>query len=123
MPKAYPAEFRRRVLELLAEGRPVVEVAHDLELSPQTIYTWRRQHEIDTGLRPGLTTTEAAELSAARKEIAQLRAENDILRRANELLRPAGPQKALRSDRGDRCRRASGQDRLPGHGRDHRRVL
>ena len=93
MPKRYPAEFRRRVLELLAEGRSVTEVAHDLGIGTQTVYNWRRQYEIDAGQRPGLTRAESADLAAARKEIATLRAENEILRRANELLRTASSPK------------------------------
>jgi len=28
-------------------------VAHDLDLSDQTIYNWRRQDRIDGGLQPG----------------------------------------------------------------------
>jgi transposase-like protein len=46
----------------------VTEVAQDLGLSPQTIYSWRRQAEIDAGERPRLSTAEAAELTAARRE-------------------------------------------------------
>lgn len=38
-----PAEFRRKVLDLLAERRSVASVAHDLDVSDQTIYKWRRQ--------------------------------------------------------------------------------
>ena len=41
--KGYPAEFRRRVIELIDAGRKVGEVAADLGISHQTIYTWRRQ--------------------------------------------------------------------------------
>ena len=50
MPKRYPSEFRRRVLDLLAAGRSVAEVARDLEIPNQTIYLWRRQEAIDKGL-------------------------------------------------------------------------
>jgi transposase-like protein len=71
LPKRCPAEFRHRVLALLAEGRSVAEVAHDLQLGQSTIYNWRRQDEIDTGQRPGLCTTEGAELAAARRELAK----------------------------------------------------
>jgi transposase len=49
VPKRYPAEFRRKVLDLVAAGRPVAQVAADLTISEQTIYVWRRQHLIDTG--------------------------------------------------------------------------
>ena len=55
MPKQYPPEFRRKVLDLLAAGRRVVEVAADLDISDQTIYTWRHQELIDTGQLPGTT--------------------------------------------------------------------
>lgn len=93
MPKGYPAEFRRRVLDLLEEGRAVTEVAHDLEIGTSTIYNWRRQHEIDTGQRPGLSSVESVELKAARRELGALRMENQILRRANDLLRTTSSPK------------------------------
>ena len=40
--RGYPPEFRRRVVDLVEGGRKVSEVAADLEVSEQTIYTWRR---------------------------------------------------------------------------------
>ncbi|MDP9443968.1 MAG: helix-turn-helix domain-containing protein [Actinomycetota bacterium] len=36
----YSPEFRRKVLDLLAEGRSVASIAHDLDTSDQTIYNW-----------------------------------------------------------------------------------
>ena len=87
MPKPYPPEFRRKVLDLLAAGRSVAAVASDLGLSDQTIYNWRKQELIDTGRAPGLSTTEQTELSAARRRIAELETELAVTRRANELLK------------------------------------
>jgi transposase len=87
MPKRYPPEFRRKVLDLIAAGRPVATVAADLDISDQTIYTWRRQELIDTGQLPGLTSADNAELVAARRRIAELEAELAIHRRAAELLK------------------------------------
>jgi transposase-like protein len=87
MSKKYLPEFRRRVLDLVETGRPIVEIAHDLEVCAQTIYSWRNQHLIDIGQRSGLTSTESAELKAARIENAQLRSELKVMRRANELLK------------------------------------
>jgi transposase-like protein len=78
VPRRYPAEFRRKVLDLVAAGRPVAQVAHDLDISAQTIYTWRRQQLIDSGQIPGMTSTDHAELVAARKRIAEL--ENELAR-------------------------------------------
>lgn len=86
MPKRYPAEFRRKVLDLVVAGRRVAQVAADLDISEQTIYVWRRQELIDTGQLSGISSTEGAELRAARRRIAQLEAELAIHRRAAELL-------------------------------------
>ena len=93
MPKRYPAEFRRKVLDLVAAGRPVAQVASDLAISEQTIYVWRRQHLIDTGQLPGTTSSENAELMAARRRIAELEAEVAIHRRAARAARRGGVPK------------------------------
>jgi transposase-like protein len=60
MPGSCQPEFRRRVLDLIASGRPVAEVASDLGVSGQTIYNWRNRALIDRGLRPGVRRTELA---------------------------------------------------------------
>jgi transposase-like protein len=85
--RGYPAEFRRRVLDLVAAGRRVAEVAQDLGITEQTIYNWRRQDRIDRGLEAGLSTAERGELAAARKHIRELEAELAVHRRATELLK------------------------------------
>ena len=36
--RGYSAEFRRRVVDLVAAGRKVADVARDLGISDQTIY-------------------------------------------------------------------------------------
>ncbi len=87
MPYRYPPEFRRRVLDLIASGRSVASIAADLGVSDQTIYTWRKQELIDTGVEPGLSSVEAAELRAAKRRIAELESELAVTRRANELLK------------------------------------
>ena len=86
MPRRYPVEFRRKVLDLIAAGRPVIEIAAQLGVSDQTIYNWRNQDRIDRGLRSGVTTAESVELAAARKRIRELETELAVTRRANELL-------------------------------------
>jgi transposase-like protein len=73
--RGYAPEFRRRVLDLVDAVRPVVDVAHDLGISAQSIYTWRRQDRIDRGLVPRLTSVERAELVAARRRISELETE------------------------------------------------
>jgi len=85
--KGYPAEFRRRALDLVAAGKPVREVARLLEVSDQSIYTWRRQELIDGGALPGLSSEEREELRAARRRIRELETELVVHRRAAELLK------------------------------------
>ena len=82
MPKAYPPEFRRRALDLIQAGRSVVQVAADLGISQGCLYSWRKQELIDIGELPGLSSVQSAELTAARRRIRELEAENEILRRA-----------------------------------------
>lgn len=98
--RGYPPEFRRRVLDLLAAGRRVSDLARDLGVSDQTIYIWRRQEQIDAGLAAGLTSAERDELGAAKRRIRELEAELEIHRRASELLRErSGPRGASRQSR------------------------
>ena len=85
--RGYPPEFRRRVVDLVDGGRRVFEVAGDLGISEETVYTWRRRDRIDRGLGPGLTTSEQAELASARKRIRELETELTVHHRATELLK------------------------------------
>lgn len=78
MPKSCPPEFRRKVLDLLDAGRKVADVAADLGVTQASIYIWRRQHLIDTGRMPGLTSSDHVELVAARKRIAELSLDAEI---------------------------------------------
>lgn len=93
MPRSYPPEFRRKVLDLVEAGRPIKQIAEMLGISNQTIYVWRRQHLIDTGRLAGVTSSENAELVAARKRIAELETELAVHRRAAQLLGTVVPPK------------------------------
>ena len=93
MPRRYPVEFRREVLDLIEAGKPVAEIAAQLGITGQTIYNWRNQDQIDRGLRAGVSTGESAELTAARKRIRELETELEVTRRANELLKAQSDSK------------------------------
>jgi transposase len=82
-----------RILSLVAEGRPIAEIAATFGVSSSKIYAWRRQDRIDRGEVPGTTTTESAQLAAARRRITALEAELAATKRANELLRQVVPPK------------------------------
>jgi transposase len=60
----------------------------------ETVRKWVRQAEVDAGQRPGTTTDESAELKRLRRENAELRRANEILKAASaffaaELDRPS----------------------------------
>jgi transposase-like protein len=44
--------LRRRAIDLLESGKSVREVAEELGVSGQSIYTWRRQYRVDGGQGP-----------------------------------------------------------------------
>ena len=99
-------EFRRKVLDLVEAGRPVAEVAHDLGVSDQSIYTWRRQDRIDRGIEPGLTSSEKVELTQAKQRIAELETELRATQRAVELTREVvSHTREIRGRRRDGCRK------------------
>ena len=89
----YTPEFRRRVLDLVKAGKSVAQVAFELGVSDQTNYNWREQDLIDSGLKPGTTSTDNSELIAAKRRIKELESELAIHQRAAELLKSAVPPK------------------------------
>lgn len=86
MPKPYPSEFRQRAVALVRAGKPVTVVAPSLGISEGCLRNWVRQDRINHDEIAGTTTTENAELKAARKRIRELEREVEILRVAGKLL-------------------------------------
>lgn len=85
-PSKFPPEFRARAVQLYreSEGRTIAEVARELGIGAETFRKWVRQDEADRGERDDrLTTTGSAELKRLRKENAELRRTNEILRAAS----------------------------------------
>lgn len=86
MPRPYPPEFRARAIALVREGRQVMQTAADLGVHEVTLHSWLRQADIDTGGRPGRSSSEDAELRAARGRVRQLEQEPEIVKRASKWL-------------------------------------
>jgi len=78
-------ELRERAVRLYEEsgGRPIAHVARDLGVHKEALRQWVRQAEADSGRRRDLLSTEE------REELKRLRKENAQLRRANEILKDA----------------------------------
>jgi transposase len=87
MPKSrppYPPEFRAEAIRLMrTSGKPLAQLARELDVSSETLRLWRKQADLDDELRhDGLTTEETEELRRLRREIKQLREEREILVKA-----------------------------------------
>jgi len=83
-PRKYPDELRERAVRLVFESkRPIAHVAQDLGVHKESLRHWVRQAEADSGRRRDLLTSEE------REELKKLRKENAELRRANAILKDA----------------------------------
>jgi len=88
----YPPKLRERAVRMVAEVRPeypsawpaICAVAAKLGIgSEETLRKWVRQAEVDAGTRPGVTTEESAEIKRLKRENAELRRANEILKAAS----------------------------------------
>ena len=88
--RRYPPELKDRAVRMVAELRQadpgdhgvISRVARQIGVGEESLRTWVKRAEIDTGRRPGLTSAELAELKELRKENRELRRANDILQAA-----------------------------------------
>ena len=84
-PSKWPSEFRARAVQMYreSEGRTIADVARELGIGTETFRKWVRQDEADRGERSDRPT------SADQMELRKLRRENAELRRTNEILKLA----------------------------------
>ena len=91
-PSKYPQELRERAVRMVLESRAdypseyeaIRSIAGKLGItSPESLRKWVRQAEVDGGVRVGETTEEIAEIRELKKEVAELRRANEILKRAS----------------------------------------
>lgn len=78
----YPAEFRRRMVELVRQGHSADMLAKDYEPSPGSIRAWVKQADIEDGFSEGLTADERAEIAGLRRRVRILEEEKEILAKA-----------------------------------------
>jgi transposase-like protein len=87
----FSPELRERAIRLVCESRgqhesqwaAVVSIAGKVGCTPQTLLTWVRQYERDTGQREGATTAERERVKALEREVRELRRANEILKLAS----------------------------------------
>lgn len=89
--RKYPQELRDRAVKMVFEMRQetgektgtIARVADRLGIHREALRTWIRQAEIDSGQRPGTTTSDAQRIAELEREVRELRRANDILKAAS----------------------------------------
>ena len=90
-PKKYTDELRERATRMAVvlrrdpatRGGAIRRVAEQLGMHPETLRNWVRQAEVDGGVRPGTTTSEAERIKQLEQEVRELRRANHILKTAS----------------------------------------
>jgi transposase len=67
-----------------------------LGINPATMRNWIEREEVDAGTRPGVTSMDTAEIKALRKENAELRRANEILKTASAFFAQAELDRRLK---------------------------
>jgi transposase len=91
MPRKFEPEMKSHALRMFAEALPdhpskteaAKHVGELLGTSPETLRTWACREEIDAGLAPGITSEAELEIRRLKRENAELRTANEILKAAS----------------------------------------
>jgi len=81
----YPIELKERAVRTVVEsGRPIAQVAKDLDVGAEALRCWIKRAQADAGARADVATSvELEELRALRSENRELRKNVEILKAAS----------------------------------------
>lgn len=85
--RVFDREFKLKAVELSYARENIREIAHELNIRPELIYRWRSEFATLEGASfPGngnkKMTDEESEVARLKKELADVRMERDILKKA-----------------------------------------
>jgi transposase len=86
--KRYPNELKERAVRLVGELRRedpsdnsvISRVARQLGVGTESLRTWVKRDEIESGTRPGIPRAESERVSALEREVRELKRANEILK-------------------------------------------
>ena len=90
-PRKYPDELRERAIRLRVDAgkgpasraNACARIGEQLGINKQTLRGWVLQVEVDEGVRPGTSSTDAERLGELEREVKELRRANSIRRLAS----------------------------------------
>jgi transposase-like protein len=81
--RPYPQEFKREAVELYRRsGKSLQVIAGEIGVAVESLRSWTKQHDVDTGACAGLTSSEREELRELRRKLLRVEQERDLLKRA-----------------------------------------
>ena len=103
-PKFSP-EVRERAVRMVLEQRgehpsewaAIEAIAGMIGCVPQTLHTWVKQHEVDAGVRYGVSTEEAQRIKDLDREVRELCKANEILKLATAFFAQAELDRRIKS--------------------------
>ena len=101
----FSPEVRERAVRMVQEHRgqymslwaAVESIAPKIGCVPQTLLTWVHRHEVDTGVRDGVSTAEAQRVKELEREVKELRRANEILKLASAFFAQAELDRRFKS--------------------------
>ena len=101
----FSPEVRERAVRMVQEHRgeypslwaAIDSMAPKIGCVPQTLLTWVQRHEVDSGVRDGVSTAEARRVKELEREVKELRRANEILKLASAFFAQAELDRRLKS--------------------------
>ena len=101
----FSPEVRERAVRMVQEHRgeypslwaAVESIAPKIGCVPQTLLEWVKRVEVDSGVREGITTSEAQRVKDLERENKELRRANEILKLASAFFAQAELDRRLKS--------------------------
>ena len=101
----FSSEVRERAVRMVQEHRgeypslwaAIESIAPKIGCVPQTQHEWVKRVEVDTGVREGVTSSEAQRVKDLEREVKELRRANEILKLASAFFAQAELDRRLKS--------------------------
>ena len=101
----FSPEVRERAVRMVLEHRSeysslwaaIESIAPKIGCVPQTLSEWVRKHEVEAGMRDGVTSAERERVKALEREVKELRKANEILKLASAFFAQAELDRRFKS--------------------------